>query len=171
MLQYLKAEGGNIAKTARAFGVQKPVVYNILRKYAQGDLADRSKAPHRQPRKSFSAVEYKVIAAKNKTHLGPERLSRWLAKYEEMAVAPGNIRHILRRNREKLQFAVKGRRPAREKRELIDWYSAKPFEVVQVDLTQIRDLKALSREQNLHLDQYQVPNYQWSALDVNSRFT
>lgn len=54
--------------------------------------------------------------------------------------------------------------------EFIDWYSAKPFEIVQIDLKYIRDHKALTKEQIVHLDQCDIPNYQWSALDVNSRF-
>lgn len=33
-----------------------------------------------------------------------------------------------------------------------------------------RDQKALTKEQIVHLDQCHIPNYQWSALDVNSRF-
>lgn len=57
-----------------------------------------------------------------------------------------------------------------KKREFIDWYSAKPFEIVQIDLKQIRDHKALTKEQIIHLDRYGIPNCQWSALDVNSRF-
>ena len=52
----------------------------------------------------------------------------------------------------------------------MDWYAAKPFEVVQIDLKYIRDHKALTKQQILHLDRYAIPNYQWSALDVNSRF-
>jgi hypothetical protein len=52
----------------------------------------------------------------------------------------------------------------------VDWYSAKPFEIVQMDLKFIRDHKALSKEQIIHLDRCGIPNYQWSALDVNSRF-
>jgi transposase InsO family protein len=39
-----------------------------------------------------------------------------------------------------------------------------------VDLKHIRDQKALSREQIIHLDAHDIPNYQWSALDVTSRF-
>jgi len=50
------------------------------------------------------------------------------------------------------------------------WYSAKPFEIVQIDLKHIRDLKALSKAQIIHLDQHNIPNYQWSAIDVKSRF-
>lgn len=57
-----------------------------------------------------------------------------------------------------------------EKRGFVDWYSAKPFEIVQVDLKYIRDQKALTREQISHLDRYNIPNYQWSALDVCSWF-
>ena len=34
----------------------------------------------------------------------------------------------------------------------------------------IRDRKALTKEQIIHLDRCGIPNYQWSALDVNSRF-
>ena len=52
----------------------------------------------------------------------------------------------------------------------MDWYSTKPFEVVQVDLNYIRDHKALSKEQIAHLDKHGIPDYQWGALDVNSRF-
>ena len=52
----------------------------------------------------------------------------------------------------------------------MDWYSAKPFKVVQVDLKYIRDQKALSKEQIAHLDKHAIPNFQWGALDVNSRF-
>ena len=37
---------------------------------------------------------------------------------------------------------------------MVDWYSAKPFEVVQIDLKHIRDQKALSKQQIAHLDRY-----------------
>ena len=39
-----------------------------------------------------------------------------------------------------------------------------------MDLKYSRDHKALTREQLIHLDRYNIPNYQWGALDVNSRF-
>ena len=52
----------------------------------------------------------------------------------------------------------------------MDWYSAKPFEIVQIDLKHIRDQKALTRDQIAHLDRHNIPNYQWSAIDVNTRF-
>ena len=130
VLEYLKANRGNISQAARAFGLSRPVVYDILRKQAQGDLGDRSKAPHHQPRKTPPEVEEKVIQAKNRTRLGPQRLSLWLGKYLDLAVPPGTIRHILRRNKEKITRGLPGRRRRQEKREFVDWYSAKPFEIV-----------------------------------------
>src|SRR5574340_1514299 len=170
VVAYLRAQGGNIARTARAFGIQRPVVYNILAKQRAGDLSDRSKAPHRQPRRTAAAVERQVVEATNTTRLGPERLALWLRKYGCVEVAPGTIRHILRRNKAQLTAPLPARRKRKGKREFVDWYSAKPFEIVQVDLKYIRDRKALSKAQIVHLDRYDVPNYQWSALDVNSRF-
>jgi len=170
VLEYLRSVGGNVAQTARVFGINRPVVYDILRKQREGDLGDRSKAPRHQPRKTPPETEEKVIWAKNKTRLGPERLSIHLRKYEEVVVAAATIRHILRRNKAKLSCRGPCRRLRKERREFVDWYSAKPFEIVQMDVKFIRDQKALSKEQILHLDAYEIPNYQWGALDVNSRF-
>jgi hypothetical protein len=110
-----------------------------------------------------------VIAAKNRTGLGPKRLARYLAHYEDLTLSWATIRHILRRNR--LLITGPGRfRRHRPARPFVDWYSAKPFEVVQVDLKYIRDHKALSDEQIDHLDTCGIPNFQWGALDVHSRF-
>lgn len=47
VLEYLSATRGNISKTARAFGIQRVTVYDILKKKAEGDLKDRSKTPKR----------------------------------------------------------------------------------------------------------------------------
>jgi len=170
VLEYLTSCGHNIAATARMFGITRPVVYDILAKQRAGDLQDRSRAPRRQPRKTSPALEGQVVAAKNLTHLGPKRLSLYLAKYEDLQLSWATIRHILRRNRHRLPGPSGARQRRSPPRPFVDWYAAKPFEVVQVDLKYIRDHKALSREQLLHLDRYDIPNYQWGALDVTSRF-
>ena len=169
VLEYLKTNGGNKAEAARVFGVKRIVVYDILKKAGEGDLRDRPKTPKHQPNKTPLEVEQKVIAVRNKTRLGPQRLSIYLTKYQDLQVPPGTIRHILKRNKDLLTYATLRRRK-REKREFIDWYSAKPFEVVQMDIKYIRDQKALSKEQIILLDKCEIPNYQWGALDVNSRF-
>jgi len=170
VLEYLKTNAGNIADAARVFGINRPVVYDILSKQATGDLRDRSRVPNRQPNKTPARVEQQVIDVRNKTRMGPKRLSIYLAKYEKIIVPAGTIRHILRRNRGRLTYSGLPARRRREKRDFIDWYSAKPFEVMQVDVKFIRDQKALTKEQIIHLDRCAIPNYQWGAMDVNSPF-
>lgn len=169
LLSYLFSNGGNISDCARVFNVTRPIIYKTLKKKQEGNLKDSSRAPHNQPKKTPGDIEDRVIEFKNKTHFGPKRLSRYLEKHEGLIVPYGTVRHILRRNKNKLTYKVKGRRKG-EKREFIDWYSAKPFEIVQIDLKHIRDQKALTKEQMIHLDKYDIPNYQWGALDVTSRF-
>lgn len=168
VLEYLRSCGHNVSRTASVFGINRPVVYDILRKERDGDLDDRSKVPHHQPRRTPKLVEGRIVEAKSTIGFGPKRLSRHLKQHEGLSIAPGTIRHVLRRNRHLIQRSLPKMR--REKREHVDWYSAKPGEIVQIDLKQIRDRKALSSEQILHLDRCRIPNYQWSALDVNSRF-
>ncbi len=170
VLDYLESIGGNITRTARVFGINRCVVYDILDKQASGDLSDRSRIPKHQPNKTAPEIEDKVIEAKNKTHLGPIRLSLYLAKYKQIHVPPGTIRHIIRRNRDRLTYKMSSSRQGNTKREFVDWYSAEPFEIVQIDLKHIRDQKALTKDQINHLNQHNIPNYQWSAIDVNSRF-
>jgi len=173
VLEFYSAQGGSrgaISQTARTFGITRPTVYNIVERGNTGMLEDKSKAPINQPRKTPSDIETKVIEVKNKTRLGPKRLSRYLDKYSGLIVPYGTIRHILRRNKDKIKYNIKGRTRRRFKREFIDWYKAKPFEIVQVDLKHIRDQKALTKEQIIHLDNFNIPNYQWGAVDVNSRF-
>lgn len=170
VIEYLRGSGGSIADAARVFGIQRAVVYDILKKRGEGNLADRSRAPTSSPRRTKPEVEERVIELKNQTHLGPKRLSIHLKKHCGIAVPYGTIRHILRRNKSKLTYKLKSQRTKLGKREFIDWYSAKPFEVVQVDVKYIRDQKALTKEQIVHLDTHEIPNYQWDALDVNSRF-
>lgn len=169
VLEYLSTNDGNVSDAARIFGINRTVVYDIIRKQKEGELNDRSKSPKHSPNKTAPHIEDKVIALKNKTHLGPKRLSIYLEKYSGIEVPYGTIRHILRRNRERITYRIKGRRNG-QKREFVDWYSAKPFEIVQMDVKHIRDQKALTKEQILHLDRYEIPNYQWDAIDVNSRF-
>ena len=170
VLQYLKGNGHNVSAAARVFGINRSVVYDILRKKREGDLRDRAKTPKHQPRKTPEDIEERVIEAKNETRLGPLRLALYLAEYKGLQVPAGTIRHILRRNRDKITHPVPGRRKRTEERPFVDWYTAGAFEIVQIDLKFIRDRKALSKEQIIHLDRCGIPNYQWSALDVFSRF-
>ena len=171
VLAYLESSGHNITETARVFGITRPVVYDILKKQGAGDLTDRSKAPHRRPRQTPAPVEERVLAARNQTHLGPKsRLSGRLARYEGLEVSWATIRHIVRQSRQSGLVPPFGRRRPSTPRPFVDWYAAHPFEIVQVDLKYIRDQKALTKSEILFLDDQAIPNFQWGALDVTSRF-
>ena len=130
ILEYL-GTNGNVSQTAMMFGINRTVVYDIIRKDKEGNLRDRSRAPKHQPRRTRAEVEDKVVEMKNQTHLGPERLSRYLQEHESLSVPAGTIRHILRRNKERLRCGLRSHRIRKEKREFVDWYSAKPFEIVR----------------------------------------
>jgi len=169
VLQYLRRNGHNVSDASRVFGINRSVVYDIMKKEREGDLRDRPRTPKHQPRKTPLEIEERVIEAKNKTRLGPLRLALYLEEYEDLQVPAGTIRHILRRNTDKITHSLAGRRKRGKERPFVDWYSAKAFEIVQIDLKFIRDHKALSKEQMIHLDRFGIPNYQWSALDVFSR--
>jgi hypothetical protein len=86
--------------------INRPVVYDIINKYRQGDLKDRAKIPHHQLRKTPLHIETKVIEIKIKTRLGPKRLSRYLKRDEPIDVPPGTIRHILRRHKEQIKYFI-----------------------------------------------------------------
>jgi len=156
VIEYLSTNKGYISEAARVFGIQRTVVYDILKKKEEGDLRDRSRTPLHSPYKTPAEIEDQTVEAKNQTHLGAKRLSVYLKKYEKIEVPYGAIRHILRRNKSKLSYQFEGRRKS-EKREFVDWYSAKPFQVVQVDFKFIRNRKALAAEQIIHLDYYGIP--------------
>ena len=169
VLEYLKTNNHNISEAARVFAINRSVVYDILRKEKEGNLDDRPRTPKNQPNKTPSVIEDKVIAVKNQTGYGHRRLSLYLKKHHHLSVPYGTIRHILRRNREKIKYKISYAR-RKKKRMFVDWYSAKPFEIVQIDIKFIRDQKALSKEQIIHLDRQGIVNYQWGAMDVRSRF-
>jgi transposase len=169
LLQILKANRGNISQTAKLLGITRPTVYKALRKQSIGELDDASRAPQQVHNKTAKAIEEKVLKLKRKTNYGPLRLAEELQAVHHLSLSPHTIRNILRRNKPRLR----GRRHKPHKkgpRPFVDWYSAKPFEIVQIDLKYVVDQKALSLAQIEHIHAHQLPIYQWSAMDVNSRF-
>ena len=169
ILQILKSNKGNVAHTARVLHTTRPTIYKALRKKEEGSLDDSSKRPLNCPNKTTFKLEQKVLEIKNQTNYGPLRIKDELMERYDISLSHHTIRNIVRRNKKK----VRGKRSKLHKktsRQFIDWYSAKPFEVVQIDLKHIIDQKALSLEQIGHVLSHDLPLYQWGAMDVNSRF-
>jgi len=169
ILQVLKSSDGNITECARLLHTTRRTIYKALRKDEVGDLKDSSTAPKNVPNRTASNIEEKVIEIKKKTRYGPIRIADELFEQHRITLSIHTIRNILRRYKKSLK--LKQHKPHKKGvRQFVDWYSAKPFEVVQIDLKHIIDQKALNLEQINHIRMKDLPLYQWGALDVNSRF-
>ena len=57
VIEYLSSNGSNISQAAAVFGIQRAVVYDILKKQQEGDLTDRNKAPKTSPRRTSSDLD------------------------------------------------------------------------------------------------------------------
>lgn len=169
ILQILKSTDGNVAETARLLHTTRRTIYKTLKKEECGDLDDSSTAPKSVPNRTASDIEDKVIEIKKKTRYGPVRIADELKDVHGITLSTHTIRNILRRHKKSLKLTQ--HKPHKKGvRQFVDWYNAKPFEVVQIDLKHIIDQKALSMEQITHIRACDLPLYQWGALDVNSRF-
>jgi len=66
VIEYLSTNKGNISEAARVFGIQRTVVYDILKKKEEGDLRDRSRALLHCPYKTPTKIEDKVVEDKTR---------------------------------------------------------------------------------------------------------
>jgi transposase len=169
IIQILDSAGDNVSEAARLLNTTRKTIYKAIKKKFLGNLSDESRAPKNVHNKTPAVIEDKIIELKGKSRFGPKRIKKLLLEEYGIKMSKDTIRNVIRRNRHKLK--LKRHKPhKRGKREFVDWYSARPFEVVQADLKHIVDQKALSMEQINHIHANNLPKYQWSALDVNSRF-
>ena len=169
ILQVLESVEGNIAETARFLHTTRRTIYKALKKDENGNLDDSSKAPKSVPNRTAADIEEKVIEIKKKTRYGPARVADELLDQYGITLSTHTIRNISRRHKKSLK--LEQHKPHKKGvRQFVDWYNAKPFEVVQIDLKHVVDQKALSIEQINHIHMRDLPLYQWGALDVNSRF-
>ncbi len=169
ILQILKSCNGVVAETARILRITRATIYKAQRKAKEENLNDASRAPKRVANKTSADIEERVITIKRKTNFGPVRIQEELAIQYGITLSFHTIRNIVRRNREKIK-PKETTSHRRSPRQFVDWYQAKPFEIVQVDVKYIVDHKALSPEQVTHIYAHRLPLYQWGALDVSSRF-
>ena len=169
ILQILKSCKGNVSETGRILGVTRLTIYKSIRKQKEECLDDASRAPKTIANKTAKDIEEKIIALKTKTNYGPLRLREELQEQYGITLSHHTIRNIVRRNRQKIR-RKETTNHKRSPRQFVDWYQAKPFEIVQIDLKYIVDQKALSMDQITHIYAHDLPIYQWGALDVNSRF-
>lgn len=169
ILQVLKSNNGNVSETAKLLHTTRKTIYKALSKEESGDLDDTSTAPNTVHNRTERSIEEKVIEIKKKTRYGPIRVADELLEVHGITLSIHTIRNILRRHKKEMR--IKEHKPHKKgSRQFVDWYQAKPFEIVQIDLKHIIDQKALNMEQISHIKATDLPLYQWGAIDVNSRF-
>jgi putative transposase len=160
----------NIAQTARMFTTTRRVVQLAIRKDAEGDLADKSHVAKTVHNRTDTKVEEKAIAIKNSTHFGYRRVAKELRDKQGILVKDEAVRNILKRARVKgLLKGEKVRSSNGKEVRFYDWYTAEPFEIIQTDLKDILDKKALPQQVYHHLQRHNLPPYQWTAECVNTR--
>lgn len=142
VLQVLKAHNGNVSKTARIFKISRATVYKAIEKDAEKNLDDSSRAPHTVHNKTDTELEARVLQIRKQTGYGPLRIKEELEELDQISLSEHTIRNILRRNRDEAKPRHQ-KTANKTKRHFVDWYSAKAFEVVQIDLKYIVDQKAL----------------------------
>ena len=97
MLDWHAAHGRNVSLTARRFGVSRPTVYRWLARFEAhrlGTLEDRSSAPRRRRRPSWTVTEIEAVGAIR------ERYPRW---------GKAKLRILLRREGVGLSVSMVGR--------------------------------------------------------------
>ena len=125
-----------MSQLALVFRINRTGVYDILRKEREGNLKDRSRRTCNQPRRTPDLVEDKVIEVRYGTRYEPARLSRYLKQHAASSIPSGTIRYVVRRDWDKIKYLPQ-HQVIKERREFIDLYSARPFEIVQMDLKYI----------------------------------
>lgn len=92
-------EGANRRELCRRFGIQPNTGYKWLKRWTSEGLADRSRRPHRSPRRSDAAIEARIVALREAHPAwGARKLARCLEREGLACPAPSTVHAILRRH-------------------------------------------------------------------------
>lgn len=151
MLDWHRAHGGNVARTARHFGFSRPTVYRWLRRFDQyhlETLEDASSAPRRRRRPSWTVGQIGAVRSVR------ERYPRWgkaklaiLLRRDGIVLSVSMVGRILARLRRTGElreptYAIRRRMRAWRRpyaiRKPAGWTVTRPGDLVQLDTVEIR---------------------------------
>ena len=95
------ADGQNVARVCRRFGISRKPFYNWKRRHAEhGDagLCDRPRTPQRSPRPTAREVVSKILYLRQHYHFGPARIAAYLHRFHQLTIASSSVHRILRRH-------------------------------------------------------------------------
>jgi len=161
-------ETGNISETARRWHTSRQVVRKWVRRFqeeGEKGLRDRSRRPHHCPHQTPPEIEEQVLQARQATNYGRERLALYLQR-QGISISPHTIRHILRHQ------GITGHK-RHQRKPLYPahwvWDEDVPFALIQADVKDILDKRALGTTLWQHMRKHHLPRYQWTACDGRTR--
>ena len=181
MLDWHRAHGENVARTARHFGYSRPTVYRWLERFDRSrleTLEDRASAPRRRRRATWTLEQLTAVKAVR------ERYPRWgkdklvvLLRRRGIGISASMVGRILARLRRSgdLREPVRRRMSVRHRRWLrpyavrrpAEWAVERPGDIVELDTLDIRPLPGRIWKQFTARDVVS----RWDVLELGRRAT
>jgi len=154
MVDWHRAHGANVSRTARRFGLSRPTVYRWLARFERlrlESLEDRSSAPRRRRRPTWTIDQLRAVRAIRETYprWGKDKL-RVLLRRAGIVLSVSMIGRILVRLRRsgELREPARRRMSVRQRRwqrpyairKPVDWRVERPGDLVELDTLDIRPL-------------------------------
>lgn len=181
MLDWHRAHGGNVSRTARHFGYSRPTVYRWLRRFERfhlETLEDHSSAPRRRRRPTWTVEQLRAVRTIRETYprWGKDKL-RVLLRRVGMVLSTSMVGRILARLRRsgelreprRRRMSVHQRRWHRPYaiRKPADWAVERPGDLVELDTLDIRPLSTLVWKQFTARDVVS----RWDTVELGRRAT
>jgi len=168
LLYNLESLKNNVRATARRMKCSAHTVYLALEKQKKGNLKDSSHRPKsKYPRYIEEEKEQMIIEYRKKTKLGKRRLRYYIFQKEGVNIAESTIGKVIKR------AGLERKRRKRVKRsDGSPFYNMAflfPFQEMQVDVKEILDKETLPKEVYQHLENSNLPLFQWTTIDVLTR--
>ena len=158
----LEKQGGNVSKTAKILGISR----HTVRRARDGILEDRSRRPHRMPKKTDGFLEKLIVKEAKRKVFRYRRLTSYLKRKYSVEISENTIKAILKRHNidKKKKKSHTGKY-----RTLYDYEALLPFEQFQLDTKHLLDKKSLPKEVYEHMIRYKLPQYEWNMIDIATR--
>jgi transposase len=160
--EILKKNNYNVSKTAKILSISRQTV----RRARDGTLSDLSRKPKHSPNRIKEEFENLILKEAKRTHFGYRLLSSYIYRKYGIRISENTIKAILKRNRLKPK---KIKTSNGNRRRLYDYEHLRPFVYLQVDTKHILDKSALPKDVYNHILKYNLPIYEWNAIDVKTR--
>jgi transposase len=154
----------SITSVARSCGVSRPTVYKALQRNKIGlGLDNLPTKPKTSPKQIPIELENQIVQLRTQTNFGCLRIACELRIRHGTQIHHNTVARVFKRNGLKKRKRIKTANS-----ELRDYYLS-PLRFWEIDTKEITDLHALPREVYDHVAKYNLPVYQYTAIDTFTR--